>query len=202
LSETGYKLSKKHKAFCDRYVECFDAKTAYIEVFPHVKLTSAYTLSGKLLQKVEVKEYLGELLEERKQQILVDSVFVLQKHLEVVNSNYVDAAIKHVDEAELGGMPENVQKLVQGIDIVDKTFYKGQNKKEIDYTERKYKFKFMSKDKNIQGLGKTLGMYLERLDVSGMIGIATFASAVSELHDAIEKYENPKPIEDVSDLFE
>ena len=63
-------------------------------------------------------------------------------------------------------------------------FYKG---KEIDYTQRTYKFKFMSKDKSIQALGKFLGMAIDKLDISGTIGVVTFASAVSDLHDELEK---------------
>ena len=183
MSKASDNLSKRQRAFVELFAENWSQTDAYATVFKSKKRSTAATESGKLLKHPECQAYLWELVEEKKKQVMVDSIFVLNKFLTILRSDYVEAAQIEVDEEDIFGMPKELRVLVQGIDIIEKTYYKGQA---IDYKQRTYKFKFMNKDKALESLGKHLGMFIERLDISGTIGVMTFASVVAELHDFLE----------------
>lgn len=179
MGKASDNLSKKHRMFIEYYVESWNPTKAYCEVYGVEKGPSTYTCANRLLQKVELQNYIWELVEEQKKHLLVDTIFVLKKYLEVLRSDFVSGVVKYFDEDDIFGMDEDQKLLVQGIDVNEIELKDGAK-------SRKYKFRYMSKDKSIQALGKFLGMAVDKLDISGTIGIVTFASAVNDLHDELE----------------
>ena len=57
-------MTERQKRFCDEYLRDCNGTRAYRVAYPHIKNdASACTLAGRLLGKVEVKDYLAEQME-------------------------------------------------------------------------------------------------------------------------------------------
>ncbi len=57
-------LSKKHSAFIDEYLRCFNGTWAYLRVYPHVSKRSARASAARLLATVSVTEAIKQRLQE------------------------------------------------------------------------------------------------------------------------------------------
>lgn len=55
-------LSKKHKAFAEHYLKCFNGTQAYLLVYPKSSYESARSTASELLTKPNVKAYIDDRL--------------------------------------------------------------------------------------------------------------------------------------------
>ena len=173
------KVDNYRKAFVDNYLNDFNAKRAYLEVI-NSKVTpeSAAALASKLLNDLNVQQYLSEKLNERKQQLHVDQSFVVRKLLEITEIDYVDS-IQHLTNDQIEKIPKDVRKFIQSIKLL-RTKTRGENNFESE-TE-KYEVTFMSKDKALELLGKHTGAFMKD-NVQGQydLGRMGFTDALREL---------------------
>lgn len=63
-SEKKKELNARQKLFCERYIVDFNGTQAYLEVY-ECAYETAMVQSSRLLKKVEIREYIQELIREK-----------------------------------------------------------------------------------------------------------------------------------------
>lgn len=177
------KLDSQRRAFIDNYLIDFNAKRAYLEIISaKCSPESASSLASKLLQDVNVQQYLNEKLLERKALLHIDQSYVVRKLLDITEIDYVDS-IQHVTRSELEKIPKDVRKLIQSIKLVKTRNRNETDKGFVNETEsEKYEITFMSKDKALELLGKHTGTFMrDNIQLNADMGRMSFTDALREL---------------------
>lgn len=71
------KLNRKQRLFCEEYIKTLNATKSYMEVYKCSK-KSAETQGSRLLQKVEIKEYIEERLNNVEKSKIADANEILE----------------------------------------------------------------------------------------------------------------------------
>jgi len=181
------KVSIKEKAFVEEYlVNGFNATDAYATHYASKRSKSRASHnveSSKLLRKPSVQQFLADRLEQRKREIHVDQNYVVRKYLEIVECDYIGST-QYLTKDELDKMPENVRRLVTGIDsdITTTTFRKNNYDDKDDEVQEKYKVTFMCKNKALEALGKHTGTFMkDNITLQGNIESKSFTDALKEM---------------------
>lgn len=179
--ETPAKLSRKQEAFIERYLLHFNATEAYKAIYGLVDDTSASACASKLLRSDKVQQYLQRRLAERKQDLHVDTQYVVRKLTEIIDADLV-GSIAYLTKNELEKMPLNIRKLVQAVELVKTKNTSRTNSGDYETTTEKYKVTFMSKDNAVTLLGKHTGAYIKD-NVTANINLdqMTFTDALKKL---------------------
>lgn len=158
-------------AFIERYLIDFNAAGAWREAFPDRAPQHAKVKGCLMLQKPRVAKEIKKRLKERSAQIKVDTYYVVEKLLEVVNADFVDA-VKYLSKEEFENLPEEHRRLIQSVKITRKSFR--------DTTEDIFQVTFMSKDKALELLGKHSGAFLKD-EMNINVNLKGFADIVKEV---------------------
>ena len=65
MSEKKKELNVRQRLFCERYIVDFNGTQAYLDVYEGCTYETAMTQSSKLLKKVEIREYIQQLIKEK-----------------------------------------------------------------------------------------------------------------------------------------
>lgn len=65
MKEKKKELNVRQRLFCERYIVDFNGTQAYLDVYEGCTYETAMTQSSKLLKKVEIREYIQELIREK-----------------------------------------------------------------------------------------------------------------------------------------
>ena len=144
-------MTKKQKIFADEYLIDLNATRAYKVAYPSVKKDETAAQAGsRMLRNVKVAAYIQERMEER------------QKRTEITQDRVLEELARATDFAEVkdgfviikdtAGLSEQQIKAIAGI------------------KEGKFgiELKLNDKEKALELLGRHLGMFKDRVEVSGL----------------------------------
>ena len=159
-------MTEKQKRFCDEYLIDLNATRAYKAAYPRVKKdTVAATNGGRMLRNAEVAVYISERQQDR------------QLRTEITQDRVIKelAAVAFVDVTEIASVRQGVVRLQSTDDLTE-----SQRKAiaGIKETQNGVEIKFNDKLKALELLGRHLGMFKDKVEISGL---AEEQSKLSEL---------------------
>lgn len=148
-------LTEKQKRFVDEYLIDLNATRAYKVAYPSCKKdTVAATNGGRLLRNAEIKEYIEKRIKERERRTEITQDMVLKEL----------AAIAFTDITEIvntDGEEVYIKPTVTLSDVKKKAI------SSIKQTKDGIEIKFHDKEKALEMLGRHLGMFKDKVEVSG-----------------------------------
>ena len=149
-------MTEKQKIFADEYLIDLNATRAYRVAYPSVKKDETAAQAGsRMLRNVKVAEYIQERMEERQKRTEITQDRVLEELAAIAFARAADfAEVKDgfVIIKDTAGLSEQQIKAIAGI------------------KEGKFgvELKLNDKEKALELLGRHLGMFKDRVEVSGL----------------------------------
>ena len=159
-------MTEKQKRFCDEYLIDLNATRAYKAAYPSVKKDATAQANGsRLLLNAMVQAYIAERQQERQQRTEITQDRVVQEL----------AAVAFADVTEIASVSGGYVTLRDTSELSDvqRRAIAG-----IKETQAGVEVKFNDKLKALELLGRHLGMFKDKVEVSG---IAEEQSRLSEL---------------------
>lgn len=149
-------MTKKQKIFADEYLIDLNATRAYRVAYPSVKKDeTAAAAAARMLRNVKVAAYIQERMQERQKRTEITQDRVLQELAAIAFAKATDyAEIKNecVRIKDTGDLDEQQVRAIAGI------------------KEGKFgvEIKLNDKEKALELLGRHLGMFKDKVEVSGL----------------------------------
>lgn len=138
------KLTEKQKAFCDYYIESLNATESYKKAYPNVtKQRTAESAGNRLLSNVEVRKYIDEQLQKMQSNRIADATEVLEYLTKGMRQELEEEVVVTVNKGEFTSEPQIIKK----------------------------KISIKDSNKCAELLGKRYGLYTEKLEVNGDMGV-------------------------------
>lgn len=138
------RLTEKQKAFCDYYIESLNATESYKKAYPNVtKQRTAESAGNRLLSNVEVRKYIDEQLQKMQSNRIADATEVLEYLTKGMRQELEEEVVVTVNKGEFTSEPKIVKK----------------------------KISIKDSNKCAELLGKRYGLYTEKLEVNGDMGV-------------------------------
>ena len=148
-------MTEKQKIFADEYLIDLNATRAYRKAYPSVKKDETAAQAGsRMLRNVKVAEYIAERMQARQERTEITQDRVLEELAAIAFARATDYAEVKDDQVfikDTAGLSENQIKAIAGIK---------QGKFGIEV-------KLNDKEKALELLGRHLGMFKDRVEVSG-----------------------------------
>ena len=149
-------MTEKQKIFADEYLIDLNATRAYRKAYPSVKKDETAAQAGsRMLRNVKVAEYIAERMQARQERTEITQDRVLEELAAIAFARATDYAEVRDDQVfikDTAGLSENQIKAIAGIK---------QGKFGIEV-------KLSDKEKALELLGRHLGMFKDRVEVSGL----------------------------------
>ena len=149
-------MTEKQKIFADEYLIDLNATRAYRKAYPSVKKDETAAQAGsRMLRNVKVAEYIAERMQARQERTEITQDKVLEELAAIAFARATDYAEVKDDQVfikDTAGLSENQIKAIAGIK---------QGKFGIEV-------KLNDKEKALELLGRHLGMFKDRVEVSGL----------------------------------
>lgn len=149
-------MTEKQKIFADEYLIDLNATRAYRKAYPSVKKDETAAQAGsRMLRNVKVAEYIAERMQARQERTEITQDRVLEELAAIAFARATDYAEVEDDQViikDTSGLSENQIKAIAGIK---------QGKFGIE-------LKLSDKEKALELLGRHLGMFKDRVEVSGL----------------------------------
>ncbi len=149
-------MTEKQKIFADEYLIDLNATRAYRKAYPSVKKDETAAQAGsRMLRNVKVAEYIAERMQARQKRTEITQDRVLEELAAIAFARATDYAEVKDDQVfikDTAGLSENQIKAIAGIK---------QGKFGIEV-------KLSDKEKALELLGRHLGMFKDRVEVSGL----------------------------------
>ena len=149
-------MTEKQKIFADEYLIDLNATRAYRKAYPSVKKDETAAQAGsRMLRNVKVAEYIAERMQARQERTEITQDKVLEELAAIAFARATDYAEVRDDQVfikDTAGLSENQIKAIAGIK---------QGKFGIEV-------KLNDKEKALELLGRHLGMFKDRVEVSGL----------------------------------
>jgi phage terminase small subunit len=173
-------LTDKQKLFADEYLIDLNATRAYKVAYPNTKKDeTAASLGARMIRNDKVAEYIKKRMEERSKRTEITQDFVLKELYEIAKANGSDFAQvvqepiiqngQYVRDPDTGQLrKQDVVKVVPTDQLTD------DKKKAIaGIKEGKYGVEVATCDKvkALELLGRHLGMFKDKVEVEGNIGV-------------------------------
>ena len=100
-------LSPREKAFCEYYIECYNAPEAYQKAYPTAALSTAKNAAYQVLKRPRVKEYLKKLQDEAFERAMI-------------NPERVAIKLAEIAFAKKGDEYYNTQAQLKALDLIQK----------------------------------------------------------------------------------
>ena len=149
-------MTDKQKRFCDEYLIDLNATRAYKAAYPNVKKDeTASAAAVRLLRNVKVAAYIAERQQAR------------QERTEITQDRIVRelAAVAFADVTEVASVRQGVVRLRSTDELTEEQRRAIAGIKE---TQAGVEIKFNDKLKALELLGRHLGMFKDKVEVSGM----------------------------------
>ncbi len=138
------KLTEKQRAFCDYYIESLNATESYKKAYPNVtKQRTAESAGNRLLSNVEVRKYIDEQLQKMQSNRIADATEVLEYLTKGMRQELEEEVVVTVNKGEFTSEPQIIKK----------------------------KISIKDSNKCAELLGKRYGLYTEKLEVNGDMGV-------------------------------
>lgn len=171
-------MTDKQKLFADEYLIDLNATRAYKAVYKNVKSDDVAAVNGnRLLRNAKVEAYINQRMEERSKRTEITQDFVLKELYEIAKANgsnfarVVDEPIikegKYVIDPDTGKM-----KTYKSVEVITTDKLDEDKKKAISgIKETKFGIEVSTYDKvrALELLGKHLGMFKDKIEVTGTI---------------------------------
>lgn len=148
-------MTEKQKIFADEYLIDLNATRAYRVAYPSVKKDeTAASAAARMLRNVKVAKYITERMEERQRRTEITQDMVLQELAAIAFArvtDYVSVMGGMVQVKDTGQLSDSQIAAIAG----------------IKETQNGLEVKLGSKEKTLELLGRHLGMWNDKLDVSG-----------------------------------
>ena len=149
-------MTEKQKIFADEYLIDLNATRAYRKAYPSVKKDETAAQAGsRMLRNVKVAGYIAERMQARQERTEITQDKVLEELAAIAFARATDYAEVKDDQVfikDTAGLSENQIKAIAGIK---------QGKFGIEV-------KLNDKEKALELLGRHLGMFKDRVEVSGL----------------------------------
>lgn len=149
-------MTEKQKIFANEYLIDLNATRAYKVAYPNVKKDETAAQAGsRMLRNVKVEAYIKKRMQDRQKRTEITQDMVLQELAAIAFANATDFAQivnGRVILTNTADLSEEQMKAIAGIK-------RGKNGIEL---------KLNDKEKALELLGRHLGMFKDRLEVSGM----------------------------------
>lgn len=149
-------MTEKQKIFADEYLIDLNATRAYRKAYPSVRKDETAAQAGsRMLRNVKVAEYIAERMQARQERTEITQDRVLEELAAIAFARATDYAEVEDDQViikDTAGLSENQIKAIAGIK---------QGKFGIE-------LKLNDKEKALELLGRHLGMFKDRVEVSGL----------------------------------
>ena len=149
-------MTEKQKIFADEYLIDLNATRAYRKAYPSVKKDETAAQAGsRMLRNVKVAEYIAERMQARQERTEITQDRVLEELAAIAFARATDYAEVKDDQVfikDSAGLSENQIKAIAGIKP-------GKFGIEV---------KLNDKEKALELLGRHLGMFKDRVEVSGL----------------------------------
>lgn len=166
------KLTKNQKIFCDEYLIDLNATRAYKVAYKNVtKDETAAASSSRLLRNVKVKDYVNERMKAREKRTEVTQDKVLKELAKIGFANITD----YINIIETEGYNESgeLQKYNDVKLEITKELDEAKQSaiSEIKRGKNGVELKLNDKVKALELIGKHLGMFVDRVEQTGDIGL-------------------------------
>ena len=145
-------MTEKQKIFADEYLIDLNATRAYRKAYPSVKKDETAAQAGsRMLRNVKVAEYIAERMQARQERTEITQDKVLEELAAIAFARATDYAEVKDDQViikDTSGLSENQIKAIAGI------------------KQSKFGIELKLNDKEL--LGRHLGMFKDRVEVSGL----------------------------------
>lgn len=149
-------MTEKQKIFADEYLIDLNATRAYRKAYPPVKKDETAAQAGsRMLRNVKVADYIAERMQARQERTEITQDRVLEELAAIAFARATDYAEVRDDQVfikDTAGLSENQIKAIAGIK---------QGKFGIEV-------KLNDKEKALELLGRHLGMFKDRVEISGL----------------------------------
>lgn len=170
-------LTPKQKIFADEYLIDLNATRAYKVAYPRVKNEETAAAAGaRLLRNVKVVEYVQKRMDERAQRTEITQDRVLQ---ELAKLGFFDIRKLFDDSGkplDITGLDDETAACIAGLEVMDVYEGAGEDKEFAGYVK---KYKLSDKLKALELIGRHLGMFKDKLELSG--GLNTEKTKLDDL---------------------
>lgn len=181
-------LTAKQDRFIDEYLIDFNATQAAIRAGYSKK--TGYSIGQQLLKKPEIQEELKKrqkklqlktgITQERVLKEMAICAFAdPQNYFEVQDDGSI--RLKTFDE-----MPPDSQRAIASVKEVQRILGSGEGGKDMTLEKRR-EYKFHSKTKNLENLGRHLGLFNDKVEVSGGLDVTGLPEGERKLLEELAK---------------
>lgn len=160
-------LTPKQKIFADEYLIDLNATMAYKVAYPKVKKDEVAKAAGsRLLTNVNVAAYIDERMKEREKRTEITQDRVLQ---ELAKLGFFDIRKLFDDSGkplDISMLDDDTAACIAGLEVVDYFEGAGEDREFAGYVK---KYKLTDKLRAIELMGRHLGMFRDKLELSGQI---------------------------------
>lgn len=169
------RLAPKQQMFCDEYLIDLNATRAYKAAYENCKTDEAAAVNGsRLLRNAKVKAYIDERMKEREKRTEITQDKVLKELAKIGFADLKDyleyRSSKVVVGYESDGTP--IVDYGQIVEVIDSKEVDTSVIQEVSISkDGTFKFKLYDKQKALSDIGKHLGMFTDRVEHSGNVGV-------------------------------
>lgn len=165
------KLTPKQKIFVDEYLVDLNATRAYKIAYPSCKKEETINAAAsRMLRNVKVKDYIDKRMKDREKRTEIKQDDVIREIASIANDdikNYLSFKTEKVFVGyDVNGLP--VQDYRTIVNMKDSDEIDTKNISEISIgKDGQFKFKLYCRDNALIQLGKHLGMFKDKVEVTG-----------------------------------
>ncbi|ANU47748.1 terminase small subunit [Enterocloster clostridioformis] len=170
-------LTPKQKIFADEYLIDLNATRAYKVAYPKVKKDNVAKAAGsRLLTNVNVATYIDERMKEREKRTEITQDMVLKELAKLGFFDIRKLFDSNGKPVDISMLDDDTAACIAGLEVVDYFEGAGEDREFAGYVK---KYKLSDKLKALEMLGRHLGMFKDKLELSG--GLDTEKTKLDDL---------------------
>jgi phage terminase small subunit len=159
------KLTEKQARFVEEYLKDLNATQAAIRAGYSEK--NADRIGAQLLGKTWVAEAVAARVAERSARTEIDADYVLKKMVEIAEMDVLDIMTDDMSIKPVSQWPKVWRQYLSGFDLAEMFEGRGYEREMVGILK---KIKWPDKVKNLELLGRHLGMFKDKVEVTGKDG--------------------------------
>lgn len=188
------KLTDKQKIFCDEYLVDLNATRAYKVAYPKVKRDETVNAAAsRMLRNVKVAEYIEQRMKDREKRTEITQDMVLQELVKVAMANGTDFARVVKRNTVKIGYDERGNEIRRAYDhldveVIDTDSLSADKKAAIAGIKQGangIEVKLNDKVKALELIGRHLGMFKDKIELSGQVNNPVKGLTTEELKKAL-----------------
>lgn len=157
-------MTEKQKNFCNEYIKDFNATRAYKTAYPSCqKDETASALGSRMLRNDKVKAYISKLQEELKEQGQITQQMIMQELAKIGFSDVRKLYNENGNLLNIQDIDDNTAGAISSVESFEEYDGRGNDREYIGDTK---KIKMLDKTKALELLGKQIGMFKDKMELS------------------------------------